>query len=93
MINLFLTSSFASVNNLKFHIKRNNWEQVGKTAHRMIGSYKQMGIDYVAAMLKELEDTAVGSQELGKAAFLISEIDKYSNEVFQHLKKELDNIK
>jgi signal transduction histidine kinase/DNA-binding response OmpR family regulator len=92
MINLFLTSSFASVNNLKFHLKRNNWDQLGKTAHRMIGSYKQMGIDYVASMLKELEDTSLGSRELGKAAFLVSETEKYSNEVFQHLKNELDNF-
>ncbi len=90
MINLFLTSSFASVNNLKFHLKQNNWEQVGKTAHRMIGSYKQLGIDYVAAMLRELEETSLGSRELGKAAFLVSEIEKCSNEVFQRLKKELE---
>jgi CheY-like chemotaxis protein/HPt (histidine-containing phosphotransfer) domain-containing protein len=90
MINLFLTSAFASVNNLKFHLKQNNWEQLGKTAHRMIGSYKQMGIDYVAAMLKEIEDTSLGSRELGKAAFLVTETEKYSNEVFEQLKKELE---
>jgi CheY-like chemotaxis protein/HPt (histidine-containing phosphotransfer) domain-containing protein len=90
MINLFLTSSYASVNNLKFHLKQNNWDQLGKTAHRMIGSYKQMGVDFVAAMLKEIEDTSVGSRELGKAAFLVTEIEKYSNEVFTLLKKELE---
>jgi len=90
MINLFLTSSFASVNNLKFHLKRNNWEQLGKTAHRMIGSYKQLGIDYTAAMLKELEETSISTRELGKAAFLVAEIEKSSNEIFSRLKTELD---
>ncbi len=90
MINLFLTSSFASVNNLKFHLKRNNWEQLGKTSHRMIGSYKQLGIDYVAAMLKELEETSVTGKELGKAAFLVSEIEKTSMEIFRLLKIELE---
>lgn len=90
MINLFLTSSFASVNNLKFHLKRNNWEQLGKTAHRMIGSYKQLGIDYVASLLKELEETSSTTKELGKAAFLVSEIDRVSAEVFRLLKIELE---
>ena len=56
----------------------------------MIGSYKQMGVDFVAAMLKEIEDTSVGTRELGKAAFLVTEIEKYSNEVFTLLKKELE---
>ncbi|MBL0343255.1 MAG: hypothetical protein IPP71_21770 [Bacteroidetes bacterium] len=92
MINLFLTSSFASINNLKFHLKQNNWEQLGKTAHRMIGSYKQMGIGYVASMLKELEETASGSRELGKAAWLVKETESYSSEVFDLLKKELNNF-
>jgi signal transduction histidine kinase/CheY-like chemotaxis protein/HPt (histidine-containing phosphotransfer) domain-containing protein len=91
MINLFLTSSFASVNNLKFHLKQNNWDQLAKTSHRMIGSYKQLGIDYVAAMLKELEGTCLNSRELGKAAWLVSETEKYSNEVFTMLKKDLEN--
>lgn len=91
MINLFLTSSFASVNNLRFHLKQNNWEQLGKTAHRMIGSYKQMGIGYAAAMLKELENTSSGSRELGKAAWLVNEIDAFSAEVFRLLKEELEN--
>ncbi len=91
MINLFLTSSFASVNNLKFHLKQNNWEQLGKTAHRMIGSYKQMGVGYAAAILKELENTATGSRELGKAAWLVKETDSFSTEVFNQLKEELEN--
>lgn len=91
MINLFLTSSFASVNNLKFHLKQNNWEQLGKTAHRMIGSYKQMGIGYAAAILKELETTSTGSRELGKAAWLVKETDAFSSEVFKQLKEELEN--
>jgi signal transduction histidine kinase/CheY-like chemotaxis protein len=90
MINLFLTSAFASVNNLKFHLKQHNWEQLGKTAHRMIGSYRQLGMDYPAGMLKEIEDTSLGSRELGKAAWLVSETEKYSNEVFVLLKKELE---
>lgn len=92
MVNLFLTSSFASVNNLKFHLKQKSWEQMGKTAHRMIGSYKQMGITYVAAMLKELENESQGKQELGKAAWLVTQIEVNSNEVFKLLKTELDNL-
>jgi signal transduction histidine kinase/DNA-binding NarL/FixJ family response regulator len=91
MINLFLTSSFASVNNLKFHLKQNNWEQLGKTSHRMIGSYKQMGVDRAALMLKEIEETALGNRELGKAAYLVSEVEKESAEVFMSLRKELEN--
>jgi signal transduction histidine kinase/CheY-like chemotaxis protein len=90
MINLFLTSSFASVNNLKFHLKQNNWEQLGKTSHRMIGSYKQMGVDRAALMLKEIEETALGNRELGKAAYLVSEVEKESAEVFMSLRKELE---
>lgn len=65
---------------------------MGKTAHRMIGSYKQMGITYVAAMLKELENESQGKQELGKAAWLVAQIELNSNEVFKLLKTELDNL-
>ncbi|MBL7916468.1 MAG: response regulator [Bacteroidia bacterium] len=92
MINLFLTSSFASVNNLKFHLKQKNWEQLGKTAHRMIGSYKQMGMPYIAAMLKELESVAAEQKELGKAAWLVQQIDQNSTEVFRLLKNELEQL-
>lgn len=92
MINLFLTSSFAGVNNLKFHLKQNNQAQLGKTAHRMIGSYKQMGILHIAALLKELENTCTGPPQQGKAAWLVTEIEKYSNEVFELLKGELSKI-
>ncbi|MBK6642578.1 MAG: response regulator [Bacteroidetes bacterium] len=92
MINLFLTSSFASVNNLKFHLKQKNWEQLGKTSHRMIGSYKQMGMPYIAAMLKELESVSAEQKELGKAAWLVQQIELNSTEVFRLLKNELEQL-
>jgi CheY-like chemotaxis protein/HPt (histidine-containing phosphotransfer) domain-containing protein len=91
MINLFLTSSFASLNNLRFHLRQKNWDQLGKTAHRMLGSYKQLGINHVVVLLKELETLCSGEQELGRAAWLVNEIDKHSLEVSGLLKSELHN--
>jgi HPt (histidine-containing phosphotransfer) domain-containing protein len=91
MINLFLTTSYASINNLKFHLNRKNNEQLEKTAHRMIGSYKQMGVVRIAALLKELESVATQNEHNGETRKLVNEIEKESEELFESLKKELNN--
>ncbi|HEX5001911.1 MAG TPA: ATP-binding protein [Bacteroidia bacterium] len=89
MTGLFLTTAFASLNNLRFYHKQQNWEQLGITAHRMIGSYKQMGVVQAAAKLKLLEELASKGGDNKEAAELIADVERVSNSVFKSLDREL----
>jgi len=91
MTGLFLTTAFASLNNLRFYHKQQNWEQLGLTAHRMIGSYKQMGVVQAAAKLKLLEELATKGGDNKEAAELIADVERVSNSVFKSLDRELKN--
>ncbi len=88
MINLFLTSSYASLNNLKFHLNRQNREQLAKTAHRMIGSCKQMGADKVAALLKQLEKETNENEPYDNLQQLVTNIETELQKIFTGLKSE-----
>jgi DNA-binding response OmpR family regulator/anti-sigma regulatory factor (Ser/Thr protein kinase) len=93
MLNLFLTSTYASVNNLKFHLKTGNAEQIGKTAHKMLGSFRQLGMEELAELLKDLELTCEKEKQTENAIPMVNKLDKKLLPVIEMLKKEILNIK
>lgn len=92
LINLFLTSSFASLNNLQFHLRSGNFEQLGKTAHRMIGSCRQMGLEETAGLLKELEKECGAQPDQQRVAMLVDQIGQQLTGAMNLLKEDLQEI-
>lgn len=93
MLNLFLTSTYASVNNLKFHLKTGNTEQIGKTAHKMLGSFRQLGLEELAGILKDLELICEKENQLDKAIPMVNKIDEKLLPIIEMLKREILNLK
>jgi CheY-like chemotaxis protein/anti-sigma regulatory factor (Ser/Thr protein kinase) len=89
MINMFLTSSYASVNNLRFHLNRQNLDQLEKTAHRMIGSAKQMGATQIATLLKDLELAARDTAPREELEHRVKEIEIRMKKMSEMLKEEV----
>lgn len=92
LINLFLTTSFASLNNLQFHLRSGNFEQLGKTAHRMIGSCRQIGLEHTADLLKDLEKECAGTADKQRKTMLVGQIHQQLTGAMDLLKEDLQKI-
>jgi len=92
MLNLFLTSTYASVNNLKFHLKTGNAEQIGKTAHKMLGSFRQLGLEELASELKKIEQNCESGADFETLAHSIEKLDQEYNNLKKQLTAEIHRI-
>lgn len=89
MLNLFLTSTYASMNNLKFHLKTGNTEQIGKTAHKMLGSIRQLGMEELAGELKSIERICESNDQTDQLNIIINSVDGKIQSVMKLIKDEI----
>ena len=88
MINTFIETSSERLGKIRAAYGQNDWKEVAEISHRMIPSFKHLGIRGVASDLIELEHYASGKQEAKKIGRLITEIEKQTDEVVRSLKDE-----
>ena len=92
MLNLFLTTTYASMNNLKFHLKTGNTEQIGKTAHKMLGSFRQLGMEDLAEELKNIEKNCESGSGFETLAYTIEKLEQEFYNLKKHLTAEIHRI-
>ena len=91
MVALFIETVPQNVQDLKKALQEGNWEQVGKTAHKLKSTIDSMGIKSIRREIREVEANAKQLESLQTIPSLVATIDLVINECIGQLQTEVLN--
>ena len=91
MVALFIETVPQNVEDLKKAMQEENWEQVGKTAHKLKSTIDSMGIKSIRQEIREVEANAKQSESLQTIPSLVATIDTVIKECIGQLQAEVLN--
>ncbi|HXB93404.1 MAG TPA: PAS domain S-box protein [Puia sp.] len=89
MVALFIETVPQNVNELKNALQAENWDQVGKTAHKLKSTVDSMGIKSIRQEIRSVEANAKQKQSLGDIPALVATIESVIDECIGQLKTDL----
>jgi len=89
MVALFIDTVPQNVQDLKNALEAENWEQVGKTAHKLKSTIDSMGIKSIRQEIRTVEANARQKEGLGEIPSLVSNIDSVIKECIGQLQSEV----
>jgi HPt (histidine-containing phosphotransfer) domain-containing protein len=91
MVALFIETVPQNVQDLKKALQEENWEQVGKTAHKLKSTIDSMGIKSIRREIREVEANAKQLESLQTIPSLVTTIDMVIKECIGQLQTEVLN--
>jgi hypothetical protein len=91
MVALFIDTVPQNVQDLKKALQEENWEQVGKTAHKLKSTIDSMGIKSIRREIREVEANAKQLESLQTIPSLVTTIDMVIKECIGQLQTEVLN--
>jgi CheY-like chemotaxis protein/HPt (histidine-containing phosphotransfer) domain-containing protein len=91
MVALFIETVPQNVQDLKKAMQEENWEQVGKTAHKLKSTIDSMGIKSIRQEIREVEANAKQLESLQTIPSLVATIDTVIKECIGQLEAEVLN--
>lgn len=88
MVQLFLKTMPADIEQLNVSAAEKDWPMVGKTAHRMKSAIDGMGISALKKSIRDLEANAKQENDIASIPEQIAEIGKYLHLVMKQLMKD-----
>jgi HPt (histidine-containing phosphotransfer) domain-containing protein len=89
MVALFIETVPQNVNDLKKALQEENWDQVGKTAHKLKSTVDSMGIKSIRQEIRTVEANAKQKQSLEEIPALVATIDSVITECIGQLQAEI----
>lgn len=89
MVALFIETVPQNVQDLKTAMQEENWEQVGKTAHKLKSTIDSMGIRSIRQEIRTVEANARQKESLQDIPSLVSNIDSVIRECIGQLRAEV----
>lgn len=89
MVALFIDTVPQNVVDLKTAMQAENWEQVGKTAHKLKSTIDSMGIKSIRQEIRTVEANARQKEALQDIPGLVSNIDTVIKECIEQLQSEV----
>jgi PAS domain S-box-containing protein len=89
MVALFIETVPQNVQDLKNAMQEENWEQVGKTAHKLKSTIDSMGIKSIRQEIRTVEANARQKEALQDIPGLVSNIDSVIRETIEQLQTEV----
>jgi HPt (histidine-containing phosphotransfer) domain-containing protein len=89
MVALFIETVPQNVQDLKNAMQEENWEQVGKTAHKLKSTIDSMGIKSIRQEIRTVEANARQKEALQDIPGLVSNIDSVINQCIEQLQAEV----
>jgi PAS domain S-box-containing protein len=89
MVALFIETVPQNVNDLKKALQEENWDQVGKTAHKLKSTVDSMGIKSIRQEIRTVEANAKQKQSLEEVPALVATIDAVIKECIGQLQAEI----
>jgi len=91
MVALFIETVPQNVQDMKKALHEENWEQVGKTAHKLKSTIDSMGIKSIRQEIREVEANAKQLESLQTIPSLVATIDRVITECIGQLQAEVLN--
>lgn len=91
MVALFIETVPQNMQDLKNAMKQENWDQVGKTAHKLKSTIDSMGIKTIRQEIRTVEANAKTKEALQEIPALVGMIDSVIEECILQLKAEIMN--
>ena len=91
MVALFIETVPQNVQDMKKALNEGNWDQVGKTAHKLKSTIDSMGIKSIRQEIRTVEANAKQKEALQEVPALIGTIDTVISECIAQLKAEVMN--
>ena len=89
MVALFIETVPQNVQDLKTAMQAENWEQVGKTAHKLKSTIDSMGIKSIRQEIRAVEANARQKEALQDIPALVANIDAVIRECIEQLQTEV----
>lgn len=89
MVALFIETVPQNVQDLKNALQAENWEQVGKTAHKLKSTIDSMGIKSIRQEIRTVEANARQQESLQEIPVLVTNIDSVIRECIEQLQTEV----
>jgi HPt (histidine-containing phosphotransfer) domain-containing protein len=89
MVALFIETVPQNVQDLKTAMQAENWEQVGKTAHKLKSTIDSMGIKSIRQEIRTVEANARQKEALQDIPALVANIDAVIRECIEQLQTEV----
>jgi CheY-like chemotaxis protein/HPt (histidine-containing phosphotransfer) domain-containing protein len=89
MVALFIETVPQNMKDLKNALKDENWDQVGKTAHKLKSTIDSMGIKSIRQEIRTVEANARQKESLDQVAPLVATIDNVIQECIGQLQVEV----
>jgi HPt (histidine-containing phosphotransfer) domain-containing protein len=89
MVALFIETVPQNVNDLKKALQEENWDQVGKTAHKLKSTVDSMGIKSIRQEIRTVEANAKQKESLEGIPGLVATIDAVIAECIGQLQAEI----
>jgi len=89
MVALFIETVPQNVQDLKSALQEENWDQVGKTAHKLKSTIDSMGIKSIRQEIRTVEANARQKEALDQVAPLVATIDSVIRECIGQLQMEI----
>ncbi len=91
MVALFIETVPQNMQDLKTALRAENWEQVGKTAHKLKSTIDSMGIKSIRQEIRTVEANAKQMESLAEVPGLVDQIDRVINACIEQLQAEVLN--
>ena len=91
MVALFIETVPQNMQDLKTALQAENWEQVGKTAHKLKSTIDSMGIKSIRQEIRTVEANAKQMESLAEVPGLVDQIDRVINACIEQLQAEVLN--
>ena len=91
MVALFIETVPQNMQDLKNALEAENWEQVGKTAHKLKSTIDSMGIKSIRQEIRAVESNAKQLESLAEIPSLVTMIDNVITECIGQLQTEVLN--
>jgi HPt (histidine-containing phosphotransfer) domain-containing protein len=89
MVALFIETVPQNVQDLKNAMQAENWEQVGKTAHKLKSTIDSMGIKSIRTEIRAVEANARQKEALQDIPALVATVDSVIRECIEQLQTEV----
>lgn len=89
MVALFIETVPQNMQDLKNALQEENWDQVGKTAHKLKSTIDSMGIKSIRQEIRAVEANARAKESLDQVAPLVATIDNVIKECIGQLQDEV----
>lgn len=93
MLNTFIKNSKTGLKDMRENLKKQNWDQVGEIAHKLLPSYRHLDVKTVISDLVEIKTKTIINPDYQDVPYLIKKVSREMHSVILKLRKEIRHLK